>query len=147
MGRPRIIRNEQTTTISVFLADALLLDEFKLSKEVQPEAHRRIFKEYFGEDKIKQKQDEIRKKLSRQQVNNTGAQDTLDSTYYPKGTYKDLSISHDELMDQIIVDKNSGKNPLARRNADDSIRKAIVRKDLIVVGKGQYQLIRQWWKK
>lgn len=147
MGRTRVFRNEQTTTISVFLADALLLDDMKKGKEIQPEAHRRIFKEYFGEDKIKQKQDEIRKKLSRQNLDNTGAQATIDSTYYPKGTYKDLSISHDELIEQIVTDRDARKDPLAKRYADDSIRRAITRQDVIVVGPKQYQLKRQWWKK
>src|SRR4029078_6706376 len=133
MGRKYVIKKEPSTTTSLYVIDSSILDDYTKPGETKPDALRRIFVAFFGEDVIKQKRREIQKKLDRQNLINgsLGDQSRLDNMYFPQKTIKDLEYEPLELM-EIIKEAKRLKGELADRNAADSIQKAVNRGDAII---------------
>ena len=147
MGRIRTIKKEPTTTIEVYLADAMLVDEIQRRGVSKPETVRKMFLEYFGKDKVEEKRREIRKKLDRDCFlgNETPDQSTIDNIYYPRRKFEDIEYTPDELM-EMIKKARRDKSELANRRAADSIQKAVNRGDCGVNGENQtFTIIRKWF--
>lgn len=146
MGRKLVIRSEPLTSLSVNLIDSMLLDNERRSKESKADTLRRIFIQYFGEDKVREAKEELQKKLDRQALlhGETGDQNTIDNVYYPKRSYKDIEYERKELAD-IIIEAKQWKTNLAGRTADDSILRALERGDCKKTETGQYQIINRWF--
>lgn len=148
MGRPRVIKTEPTTTISVNLVDAMLVDDFQELHRLKtkPEAMRKIFTDYFGPETITKKQKELRKKLDRQQALQQvdGDQSTIDGVYYPKKTIKDIELNGSELL-AFVIEGKGDTTKLAKRHAFDSIEKAVNRGDCKLLENGNYVIVKKWF--
>lgn len=142
MGRNRVIRPEPMTSISVYMVDSMLLDDYRIGRETKSEALRRLFITMFGEEKVKEKKEEMIKKLVRQQSTPRAVSDqkTIDNVFYPDKTFKDLLYTRDELL-AIITQATRFK----RVEAYNSILKAINRGDAEKVGEN-YKIATEWWK-
>jgi hypothetical protein len=148
MGRTRTIKKEPTTTIEVYLADGMIIDDIQKKGDSKPETVRKMFLEYFGKEVVENKRREIRKKLDRECLlgSESPDQSTLDNMYFPRKEFKDIEYSRRELVEMILQAKPS-KDPLAKRNADDSITKAVNKGFLRELDTGMFQVVKMWFKK
>jgi len=146
MGRTRTIKREPTTTVEIYLADGMLIDDFQKLKESKPEAIRRMFLEYFGKERVEEKRKEIRKKLDRDYLlgSEIPDQSTIDNMYYPRKQFKDLEYKALDLL-EIVKQAKRLKGELSDRNAADSIQKAINRGDAIVNPGNTVTILRKWF--
>ena len=147
MGRTRTIKREPTTTIEIYLADGMLVDDFQRLKESKPEAVRRMFLEYFGKERVEEKRKEIRKKLDRDYLlgSEIPDQSRLDNMYFPRKQFKDLEYTSEEMI-ELVKKGRKYKGDLADRYAADSIQKAVNRGDLSVNTENQtFTILRKWF--
>ena len=147
MGRKRVIKKEPTTSLSAYVLDAMILDDYQQSGETKPDALRRLFKTFFPPDVITAKKRELQKKLDRQVLlhGSIGDQSTIDNMYYRTKEFKDIEYTRRDIRD-MILEVNPSKDPLAKRNADDSITKAVNKGFLEPTEAGKYKFITVWFK-
>jgi hypothetical protein len=147
MGRRYVIKREPTSSLTVYLVDSLLVDDARIqSDQSKTDTVRRIFIEYFGEDKVKAKLKELQKKADRQAVigGSRGDQSTIDGIYFPKKEFKDICYNQDDLLD-IIIEAKGFSGSLAKARALDSLTKAVNRGD-IKRDLGGFRIIRRYWE-
>jgi len=145
MGRQRVYHEEHTTTITAYQAEAWLVEKFQKTGETRADSLRRIFLNQFGKEMVEEAINEVQKKLERQalvKVDSGVQMEIIDSN--TGRMFKDIAWSQKEMID-IVIEAKELKGDLAKRNADDSLQRAINRGDAQRTEEGKYVIIRKWF--
>jgi hypothetical protein len=145
MGRKYQVKTEPVTSLSAYVVDSMIIDDFQKGGESKADALRRIFIKAFGESVIQEKKEELRKKIYLQSLSQSDGDQLMLDNQYQVSELKDLGVSRAELRQLIIVEKDWIKNPLAKLNADESIAKALYRGDATQLTNGLIHVVRKWY--